>query len=66
MAHELGHGVGISHHANSMGDAMCIMTVLKCDYETDPYDVLGIRQLHEIPNRICPSCIEQIVVSDGK
>ena len=66
VAHELGHGVGISHHAGDSGDAMCIMTVFQCDYDTDPYDVLDARQLHRIPNKICPSCMKQIVVSDAK
>ena len=66
VAHELGHGVGISHHANDSGDPMCIMTVFQCDYDTDPYDVLDARQLHKIPSKICPSCLKQIVVSDGK
>ena len=66
VAHELGHGVGISHHAGDSGDAMCIMTVFQCDYDTDPYDVLDARQLDKIPNKICPSCMKQIVVSDAK
>ena len=66
VAHELGHGVGISHHANDSGDAMCVMTVFTCDYETDPYDVLDARQLHKIPNKICPTCMKQIIVSDAK
>ncbi|HBK61462.1 MAG TPA: hypothetical protein DDZ84_11825, partial [Firmicutes bacterium] len=66
VAHELGHGVGISHHAGDWGDAMCIMTVFQCDYDTDPYDVLDARQLDKIPNKICPSCVKQIVVSDAK
>jgi len=28
--------------------------------------VLDARQLDKIPNKICPSCVKQIVVSDGK
>ena len=66
LAHELGHGVGMSHHADDSGDPMCIITVFQCDYNTDPYDVLDARQLDKIPNKICPSCMKQIVVSDGK
>lgn len=66
VAHELGHGVGMSHHQGDGGDKMCIMTVFECDYETDPYDVLDANQLQNIPNKICPSCMKQIVVSDTK
>jgi len=66
VSHELGHGVGMSHHASASGDKMCIMTVFECDYETDSYDVLDARQLDKIPNRICPSCMKRIVVSDAK
>ncbi|OPZ63818.1 MAG: hypothetical protein BWY85_01503 [Firmicutes bacterium ADurb.Bin506] len=66
VAHELGHGVGMSHHEGDQGDKMCIMTVFTCDYDTDPYDVLDARQLDKIPNKICPSCMTQIVVSDAK
>ena len=66
VAHELGHGVGISHHPDDSGNAMCVMTVFYCDTRTDPYDLLDAKQLDKIPNRICPSCMQRIVVSDGK
>lgn len=66
VAHELGHGVGISHHSRGPGDPMCIMNVFQCDYSTDPYDVLDARQLDKVPNKICATCVKQIVVSDLK
>lgn len=68
-AHEMGHAVGVAHHApySSEGDHTCVMRTLfpetdGCPEEpADPYDL----KFYPVwPNRFCADCWKQIIVTD--